>query len=181
MGIDNFLNIIENEGPMVKKLSIFITLSLLIGLIFVPSVLASNSATVAATVSAQNISLTVSTGTVSYGTLTLGGSVGTNPASTQTITNNGNVAEDFVISGANTADWALGATAGSETYVHKFCITTCGTPPTNYTALTTGNQSLASNIAANGTQNFDLYITVPTVTTHYTQETANVTITASAH
>ena len=64
--------------------------------------IAASTATVTATVTVQNISLTVSDGVVAYGTL---GSNTTKSTCTselndlQTITNNGNVAETFNIKG----------------------------------------------------------------------------------
>lgn len=143
--------------------------------------MAASSASVAATVTVQNVSVTVSPGTVAYGTLAVNSSSSTNPGSTQTVTNNGNVAEDITIKGQNSTNWTLGGTAGVNQYVHKFCISTCGTPPTNYTALTTSYQALATNIAASGTQTFDLDITTPTSSTSFTQQSVDVTVLAAAH
>lgn len=141
---------------------------------------AATTAAVTATVTVQNISVTVTDGSVSYGTMANNASAGTNPADTQTATNNGNVTEIFYIKGQNTANWTLGATAGSDQYVHKFCTATCGTAPTNYTALTTSNQELAASVASSGTQTFDLYLTTPNPSTVYTQQSVDVTITAAA-
>lgn len=141
---------------------------------FAAPVLAADTGSVAATVTAQNISLTVSDGTVSYGIVPLGSSkstITTDLNDLQTATNNGNVAEDFNIKGSNSANWTLAGTAGADQYVHQFCTATCTTPPTNFNALTTNYQSLGSNIAASGTKTFDLRITTPTSTaTFYTAE-----------
>lgn len=144
------------------------------------SVFAATTATVAATVTVQNISVTVSDGIVTYGTLAVNTSAGTNAADTQTATNNGNVAEDLNIRGQDSADWTLAATAGSDEYVHRFCTSSCSTAPTNYTALTTSYQTLASGIAASGTQTFDLHITAPTASTVFTQQSVDVTVQAVA-
>ena len=146
--------------------------------------LGANTASVSATVTAQNVSLTVSTGTISYGTIPLGSSkstITTDLNESQTVTNNGNVAEDFNIKGLDTGNWTLAATPGSEQYTHKFCTTSCTNPPTGFTALTTSYQTLASNIAALGTQKFDLQITTPTSTATFTQQTVQVSIQAVAH
>ena len=142
--------------------------------------MAATTGTVAATVTVQNISITVTDGTVAYGTLALNASAGTNATDTQTATNNGNVAEAFNIRGQNSTGWTLGAAAGSDTYVHKFCAATCTTPPTNYTALIITNQTLAASVAASGTQTFDLYITTPTSSTVFTSQSVDVIITATA-
>lgn len=131
------------------------------------------------------VSVTISAnGTISYGYVAPGGNKNTSSAgmnTTPVAQNNGNVAEDFSIAGTNSANWTLGASAGNETYAHMFCTSGCTTPPTNYTALTTGNQSLATNIGVNGTQSFDLAVYVPTATSNYSQQSVNVTITASQH
>lgn len=165
----------------ITKRIIFLSL-FLFPLFFCNTILAATTGTVTATVTAQNVSVTISDGTVSYGTLALNQSAGTNATDTQTATNNGNVAEDLTIKGSNSANWTLSATnTSTDTYVHKFCTASCATAPTNYTALTTNYQSLASNIAANGTQTFDLYLTTPQTSTVYTAQNVDVTILATAH
>lgn len=168
---------------MSKLIKLFLSgffLVSLFGLVSFLEVRAASTASVTATVTVQNISITVADGTVAYGTLVVNTSAGTNAADTQTATNNGNVAEAFNIRGQASAGWTLGATAGSDIYVHKFCPVTCTTPPTGYTALTTSNQTLAASVAASGTQTFDLYITTPTVSTVFTSQSVDVTITAIA-
>jgi hypothetical protein len=151
-------------------------------LFFNQTAIAATSATVAATVTVQNVSVSVSSGTISYGTLGTNASAGTNGSNTQTATNNGNVAEDFNISGQNSANWTLGNSAGVDTYVHQFCTATCASAPTNYTKLTTSYAPLgAGNVAASGTQTFDLYITTPTSSSVFTQQSVNVTVQAVAN
>ncbi len=140
---------------------------------------AATTGTVAATVTVQNISVSVTDGTVAYGTLGTGSSADTNPADTQTATNNGNITENLNIKGQNSANWTLGASAGADTYVHKFCTASCTTPPTNYTALTTNYQTLAASVVTSGTQTFDLEISTPTTSTNYTQQSVDVTVQAT--
>lgn len=154
---------------------------LLLGIIFFnETVLAASTAAVTATVTIQNISVTATDGTVAFGTLANNTSAGTNGSDTQTATNNGNITENLNIKGQNSANWTLAATAGSDQYVLKFCTATCATPPTNYTALTTSYQTLATSVAASGTQTFDLYITTPNPSTVYTQQSVDVTVQAVA-
>ena len=143
--------------------------------------LAATTATVTATVTVQNISVTVASGTVTWGTLGSNTASSTNPAYTQVITNAGNVAEDFTVKGQNSASWTLAATNGSNQYEEAFCNTGCTTAPTGYTALTTVNQTLATNIASAGTTNLDLYILTPNPSTVFTSQSVDVTITAAAH
>jgi hypothetical protein len=146
--------------------------------------LAATTGSVSATVTTQNISVAVTDGTVSYGTLASNTSKSTIAADLndlQTATNDGNLAEDFNIRGQNSANWTLAATTGTDQYVHRFCIASCGTPPTNYTALTTSYQALATNKAPAGTQTFDLQITTPNPSTVYTQQSVDVTVQAVAN
>lgn len=154
---------------------------LFVGVITWSAASAATSATVTATVTVQNISVTVADGTVAYGTLGSNTSAGTNGSDTQTATNNGNVAEDFNIKGQNSANWTLAGTTASDQYVHRFCTATCGSAPTNYTALTTNYQALAVGVATSGNQTFDLYITTPDPSTVFTQQSVDVTVQAVAN
>ena len=139
---------------------------------------AADEDTVTATVTVQNISVSVSDGAVAYGILALNTSAGTNGSDTQTAENDGNVTVDLNIRGSNTADWTLAGSNGANQYIHRFCTTTCGTAPTNYTALTTSYATLTSGVTPSGTQTFDLYITTPTSTVSYLQQNANITVQA---
>ncbi len=161
-----------------KSFSVSIGILGLIGVLIFQTALAATTATVTATVTVQSISLTITDGTVAYGTLGNNSSADTNPADTQDAVNNGNIIENFNIQGSNSANWTLGAVAASDVYVHKFCTSSCGTPPTNYTALTTSDQTLATGVAASASQSFDLYITTPNPSTVFTQQSVNVTVTA---
>lgn len=163
-----------------KSILISVSILGLVGMLVCSAVLAGSEASVTATVTVQNISVGVTDGSVAYGTLGSNTSAGTNPADTQTVTNNGNITENFNIKGQNSVNWTLGATAASDVYVHKFCTATCGTPPTNYTALTTSYATLATGITTSGTQTFDLYITTPNPSTVFTQQSVDVTVQAVA-
>ena len=165
----------------VIKVAIILLSGLFVSL---PIVVAADTASVSATVTAQNVSVTVSDGSIAYGIIPAGTSKSTTTADLndlQTATNAGNVAEDINIKGANSSAWTLGATAGVDQYVHKFCVTSCTTPPTNYTALTTNYSTLKSNLGVGANQTFDLQITTPTSTTTYTQQVVDVTVQAVAH
>jgi len=142
-------------------------------------VYAADTAEVTATVTVQNISVSVADGTVAYGILALNSSEDTNPGDTQTATNDGNVTVEFNIQGQDSANWTLAGTAGANQYVHRFCTSSCGTPPTNYTALTTSYDTLAASVAPAGNQTFDLSITTPTSTASYAQQNVDVTVQAA--
>lgn len=135
------------------------------------------SESVTATVTAQEVSLTVDDGTIAYGILDVNAQKSTlDLTDTQTVTNTSNVNADFTISGTNSTDWNLAATPGTDEYVHEF--TTSGTfPGTN---LTTNLTTLDSAVAPNGTISLDLRITMPSSTTVYTQQSVDVSVQVTA-
>lgn len=163
-----------------KIVTYFLLVSLLSFCFVFTKASAANEGIVAATVTAQNIALTVGDGSIAYGILAVNTSLNTNSLSdTQTITNTGNVTQNFNIKGTNSANWTLGSNAGSETYVHKFCTASCSVPANYTTTLTTNYAQIASSIAPAGTQTFDLQITTPTDTTNFTQQNVDVTVQAT--
>ncbi|MCK9368544.1 hypothetical protein M0R04_01040 [Candidatus Dojkabacteria bacterium] len=165
----------------ILKVSLILLSSLFVSL---PVVLADDTASVSATVTAQNVSVTVTDGTIAYGIIpanTSKSTISTDLNDQQTATNEGNVAEDINIKGMDSTAWTLSATTDANDYVHKFCTTSCTTPPTGYTALTTNYQTLKSDLATSGTQVFDLQITTPTSTSTYDPQTVDVTVQAVAH
>lgn len=169
-----------------KKILAFSSLILLAVFPLIPfkKVLAVNSATVNATVTLQNVSVSIGDGSISYGTLSSNESKSTIASDlndTQTITNNGNVAEDINIKGQDSVNWTLSGTAGIDQYVHEFCTDSCTIPPTNFTALTTNYQTLGANVAVDGTKSLDLRITTPTSSSVFTQQSVDVVIQAVAH
>jgi hypothetical protein len=125
-----------------------------------------------------SISIT-SDGTVNYGAVATGSSKTTLSGElndTQIATNDGNVTENFTIKGADTAcPWSLSGASGTDAYKHEFSTNGGG----NWNTLTTNYQSLASSVAVAGTASFDLRITVPTVSSCYTEQDATVTVQAS--
>lgn len=149
-----------------------------LALVIIP-VHAADTAAVTATVTVQNISVSVDDGTVAYGTLALNTSAGTNATDTQTATNDGNVTVDFNIRGHDSADWTLENAAGANQYSHRFCTTSCATPPTNYTLLEEDYATLATDKTALSTQTFDLYISTPTSTSSHVEQNVNVTVQAA--
>jgi len=97
-----------------------------VGMVIGAAVLGATEATITATVTVQNISLSVSDGSIAYGVLPTGYSKSTCDLNdTQTVTNDGNVAEDFNIKGKDSENWTLADTAGTNQYVHKFATSPC--------------------------------------------------------
>lgn len=143
------------------------------------------TANVSATVTAQNVSISLNgtDGSVAYGTIALNASQDTTPTGvndTESIQNNGNVTEDFTITGANSANWTINTSNSTQdNYIHQVCTVTCDSSP-SWVSMTTGALKLADDIAASGTLDFDLKVTTPQDSTVYTQQTLGVTVTASA-
>lgn len=151
-------------------------------LVFAPLSYAASTDSVTATVTAQNISVSVADGTVSYGTLSTSANQDTtsgNLNDSQTATNDGNIAEDFNIQGQDSANWTLAGAAGADQYTHDWCTSDCDGTPT-WNALTTSYQQLANSVAASGNQAFDVRIGTPTSSTNYTQQSVDVTVQAVA-
>jgi len=152
----------------------------LVGMAVGITVQGADEASVAATVTVQSISVSVSDGDVAYGILAAGGSKDTlSPVDLQTATNNGNVTETFNIYGtvSSPAGWTLGSAAsGASVYYHGFSKDS----GSSWTALTTNPQELATGVVAGtGTQTFDLKITTPPSASDFTQQSVNVTVQAT--
>jgi hypothetical protein len=164
--------------------ALFCVVLLAVNGLIVRSTFAATTGTIAATVTAQNISLTVADGSVAYGTIALSSSANTTASGLndlQTATNNGNVAEDFNIKstdGTGGTTWTLSGTAiGSNQYMHNFSVNS----GSNWTAMTTAYAALGSNISASGTKTFDLQILTPSSSTDYVQKSITVTVQAVIH
>lgn len=149
-----------------------------------------DNAAVTATVTVQNISvsLTTSAGSdtqIAFGTIapnslkdtTTNATTGVNDS--VTATNQGNINEKLQIKGANSTSWTLGASQGAETFTLKTCVTTCDTSPSWSTALTTSYSDLAASVAPSGTVDFDLQLGAPTSTSTYTSQSIAITVLAS--
>ena len=147
-------------------------------------------ATVTATVTLSNISVTIPSGyptAVDYGILQINSEatpMSYSPSGNNylRVQNSGGVAEDFVIEGADAAcgsgTWKIDSSPASDQYCHLFGF---GAAPASYSALGTGGSILASNVALDGTADFNLKIRVPTSSTAYGQFSTTVTIVATAH
>ena len=154
--------------------SLLVWIGLLLGVVS----FAGTTDTVTATVTAANISVRVEDGTVAYGTLATSGTANTATLSqTQSAGNDGNATADLDAQGANSTNWTLGSAIASETFTHE--ISTDG--GTLYDKLNNASYiGMKASQSAATTQTFDLKITVPSSTASFGQQSATVTIQASA-
>ena len=180
-------NVIQERGKMKKRiLSIALVLTLAMALI-IPAVAiaATDSQVVNVTVTGELVSITVGPGAVAYGALAAGASEDTTLATgtdeTQTVTNTGTVAVDLTIASsdaAGTTPWVLAASTGIlDEYTHEASIDGFTTPISLPSAAS--YVTLAGGVAALGTQDFDLRITMPTSITDYGAHTIVVTVLAT--
>lgn len=125
------------------------------------------------------ISVTItSDGTVAYGTLNSGESKSTLELSdTQTAQNDSNVTEDFNIKTSSPSGWNLGTSTGPNIFMHEFS-NDGGNIWTSLIAVDS-YQTLQTNVAPNGTQNFDLRFTAPNPSSTGGEKTINITIQAT--
>lgn len=175
-----------------RVLSVLVLIAIPVISVFATKALAASTGTVAATVTPQNISVSVTDGTVAYGTVDVSSSKDTTSGGvndSQTATNDGNVAEDFNIKSTDATGgttWTLAGTVGADQYKHSFCTTGGGSPdpcdatPT-WTAMTTSYQALGTNISSSGTKKFDLKLDTPSSVSDYVQKSITVTVQAVIH
>jgi len=139
---------------------------------------------VTATVTVQNVAMTLSNNSVTYGTMSVGTTKDTTATGTGEstyATNIGNVLQDFNIKGANSSSsgvgWTISTAAGSDTYAHHYCKVDCDGTPT-WIPLAIGYTDLATSVTAGTgtTPEFDLRISVPSSVTDYQQNTVVVTV-----
>ena len=179
-----------------KKFLAIVGIFSLAALSFGLAAIGATSADVTATVTPQNISVTVSPGSASYGTLSLSTSDASRTTALSgafTATNNGNTSETFTIKGSDATavseiTWTLNdapdatGTVASNQYVHRYDNTTGGVFNTGEArALNSSSyKALAAGVAASGTADFVLQMNMPTATTGLSQRSSTVTILATA-
>lgn len=162
-----------------KKLLVALGLAVLVSAaLWLPS-LAQSEGTVTASVTVQNVSVSVSPSTVNYGTLTFEATQqsGTTVSPTFTATNNGNVNEDLKVRGANATEvsgtpftWTIQGSAvacptdGTNVYAHSIIGVSAGPIDDAEIFMTTSNSAtnLATGLAAlGGTKDFNSKIYMP--------------------
>ena len=162
-------------GQMKRKILVVLGLVAFLGVGLTTYATADTEGTVNATVTAQQVAMSVDPGLVEYGVLSVGDvDKVPNPVSFAA-NNDGNVPVDFIIQGFDTAAWTLAGTAGADIYVHRFA-TDGGTA---FTALTTGTQTLSS-VAVSASQTVHLNLDMPTSTAASASQDADVKVLATA-
>jgi len=150
----------------------------LVGIVIGITVLSGGTQDVTATVRAKSVSVSVTPGTVAYGTVALSGTADTTSAQTQTAENDGTVTVDFKIIGVDTTAWKLLDTRGDNQYFHEFA-TDGGTAWTDMATSGTGYTTMWPGVAESATRDFDLRIGMPVTTSSYATQDVNITIQAS--
>jgi len=177
---------------MMKNFFSSVALVVLAGMTVAVFSLAADTDTTTGTVTVQNFAISIAGGetTFAYGTMSNNTASSTmtlfSAGTGITATNDGSVA-NFDIYGANTGSWILNtATSTADNYTHKFCNETAndcaasGVYGANFTALTTSPAALSASVANAASIDFQLSMHTPNPSTVYTQQSAVVTVQASA-
>lgn len=124
------------------------------------------------------ISVSVSDGIINYGILAHSASSSTLSNDTQTLTNDGDGAENFNIKGQNTScPWTLAGSIGTDQYHLERSTTTGAT----WGDITTSYTTIQYNIAASGTAALDLRLTMPTDTNCTSTQNADIVVQAVSY
>jgi len=175
------------RGKFLAFFTTFLLCLLAVSPFLIRIVSATSTDTVAATVTAQIYSVSVTDGIVAFLTVAQNSTQDTTTGgvnNSQTATNDGSVAAKFNIMAANSTGgtgWTLAATAASETYTMKSCTATCDTTPTwTSVGIDPSYATLVASVGVGSTQPFDLQVGTPTSTTETTQQSITVTVQAVA-
>ena len=165
-----------------KSLVVHLVASILSVILICLPVLAVDTNSIGATVTAQNISVViVSDGSVPYGNVALSGQKSSGDVSdNQSAVNNGNITEKFNIKTSNATSsggtWTIGSATGSQDiYMHQFATTTLfrtWAAADTYTAAT-------GSIPVNATTTINLQIGIPSSVSEYSAKTISVTVQAT--
>lgn len=159
---------------------------------------AAETADITVTVTIQNLSLNLSSNTWALGTLAAGSTTQMTEANDITVTNDGNVSEDFTLRLTNPAAWTAGAAAAADTYVLSgvFCAAADAPGGTDFTAddiVTTSTQTATAgvfgyaggsddgvSVSASGSVDLWLEFAAPTSSTDFTEQMITMTVGAVA-
>ena len=150
-----------------------------------------DTAHVSATVTMEEISISVAIPegypmAVDYGEMTLSAEAVPTAYAPDTysylrVENNGNVAEDLLIKGANATcgvgTWILSETPGADQYCHLYGL---GQTPGSYSPLSASASTLGTNVTVGGIVDFNVKIQTPTSSTVSGQYSTTVTVLAVA-
>jgi hypothetical protein len=137
------------------------------------------------------ISISISDGEISFGTIEAFGSKTTYSTDMpptgdmQTVTNEGPNTVNVNIKGKNSISscvWTLAGSNGFNQYKLQVCNATdtdCSAPPTNYNDLSTSYQRLFTNLGSGNSKGFHLRLVMPTSTSCFDTQDVSVTVQAS--
>jgi len=142
---------------------------------------AADTGNVQVTVTAKSVSVTVTDGSVAFGSVDLGTSTSTVGGSeTQVVENAGNITEDINIkcsdAASGTVNWILNSTTGSNQFALDFSSTT----GSGWTPITASNTyfALIPNLGASATDTLDLQLHMPSFSTDSVEKTITITVQA---
>ncbi len=162
-----------------KKLDLLIGLLFIAALVLGISAQAATTGTVTATVTVQNVSVVVTSGTIVFGTLSTSAASNTVSSSqAQYARNNGNVTETLSIKGSTSTpgSWTLSNSIGASIYTHEFSTSTV----TNWLFMTVNYATITTTIPATGTSTLYFRLTAPSSVSDYTVQNVDVTVLAAA-
>ena len=162
-------------GQMKSKILVVLGLMAFLGVGLTGYATADTEGTVNATVTAQQVAMSVTESLVEYGVLNIGDTDQVPNPAFFAANNDGNVPVDFVIRGFDTAAWTLAGSVGADQYIHRFA-TDGGT---SFTALTTTPVTLSS-VAVSGSQTVHLNLDMPDSTAATASQNADVKVLATA-
>lgn len=162
-----------------NKISAFIVLSIYF-LTITSSVYGADTAAVTATVTPQSVSVSVSDGSIAFGTVALSGTQDTiTLVDTQTVTNTGNVMEDFNIKTSTatggTTPWTVSTTTpGADSFV----LSVSDDAGVGWEIIESDYITMSMEIEAAGEEPYDFKIDMPTSSTDTDEKSITITIQA---
>lgn len=171
----NVSPLLSLQSPRYRAIAL-ITVVVIVGLLLARFAGAQTD-TIAATVTATNLAVSVSDGSIAFGSVALNTATTTaGNSDTQTATNDGSAAVLNVKSGNATGGttWTLGTSPGSDTFKLEVSTTTGST----YMTLQATDTYLtaSSTFASLEDQNLDFRFTTPTASTDFVQKSLTVTV-----
>lgn len=150
---------------------------MLLAVFFAQTVRSAETDTIAATITASNLAVSVSDGTIAFGSVSLNTATTTaGNSDTQTVTNDGSSAALNVKSGNATGGttWTLGTSPGSDIFQLEVSTTTGATYMT-FQATDT-YLTASSTFASLQDQDLDFRFTTPTASSDFVQKSLTITV-----
>jgi hypothetical protein len=180
-----------------KKIIIAVILAIALTLVLLPATVIADTGTVTCTVTGGTIGVSVSDGTVAYGTLPLdtvkntakydenNNTAGMSAPQTQTITTSGGVAVDMTIQSSDATGssqtWALSGSRGSAAFTHAYNVADSAYTGSGSITFTKWSAADTDATVASGvtdvTKYLELELGMPTDTTDTGAHTVTVTVT----